>query len=307
MAKRATTDIEGEIDHLFQLPLAEFTAARNALSGRLKKDGRAEDADRIKGLQKPPATAWAVNQLQWRNRKDIEGLLAVGDRFRKAQAAQLAGKSADLRALLNERRDVLSDLVKRATDILQENGHAASPDAARRITTTLEALATWGTTPGAPQAGRLTDDIDPPGFEALAALVPRPGGGKSEAEVTRVLQFRQEERARKKAKKTAEDVAALRAKAREDLRAAEKALRDAQKEAEQAETALKKAAAAAKAAEQEKADIEVRYEKAQAAAHEAARDARRVAQEAEGAAQAVTEAEQAVERTRAALAEIEEE
>ena len=152
MAKRAT-DIEGEIDHLFQLSLSEFTAARNALAGRLKKDGRADDAERVKGLQKPSASAWAVNQLQWRNRKDMEGLLAVGDRFRKAQAAQLAGKAADLRTLLNERRDVLSDLVKRASDLLQEGGHAASPDAARRITTTLEALATWGSTPGAPQAG----------------------------------------------------------------------------------------------------------------------------------------------------------
>jgi hypothetical protein len=305
MAKR-TTDVEAEIDHLFQIPLAEFTAARNALAGRLKKDGRAEDAERVKGIQKPPATAWAVNQLQWRHRKDIDQLLAIGERFRKAQAAQLAGKSADLRNLLNERRDALSDLVKRAVDLLKDGGHAGSPDAARRITTTLEALATWGSTAGAPQAGRLTDDIDPPGFEALAALVPRPGGGKSDAEVTRVLQFRHEEREKKRGKKTAEDAAALRAKAQEAVRNAEKVLRDAQKDAERAEAALKKAAAAAKMLEKERAEAEERYEKIQAEAQSAAKEARRVAQEAEDAAQAVTEAEQAVERAQSALGALEE-
>src|SRR5687767_10506813 len=181
MAKR-TAELEPEIDTLFQLPLAEFTAARNTLASRLKKDGRGEDAERVKGLAKPPASAWAVNQLFWRHRRDIDTLMAVGERFRKAQAAQLAGKSSDMRALLNERRDALSVLMKHASAILRDSGHNPSPDMSRRMTTTLEALATYGETPGAPRAGRLTDDLDPPGFEALAALVPRGGVGKDATE-----------------------------------------------------------------------------------------------------------------------------
>jgi hypothetical protein len=40
----APSDIDADIDDLFQLPLTEFTAARNALS------------------------AWAVNQPYWRHR-----------------------------------------------------------------------------------------------------------------------------------------------------------------------------------------------------------------------------------------------
>lgn len=304
MAKR-TADLEPDLDALFQLPLTEFTASRNTLASRLKKEGRAEDADRVKGLVKPSASAWTVNQLFWRHPKDIEALLAVGDRFRKAQAAQLAGKSSDMRGLLNERREALSTLMKHAGAILRESGHTTSPDMTRRITTTLEALATYGDTPGAPRAGRLTDDLDPPGFEALAALVPRDGGTKP-SEPTRVLEFRQQERTKRgKDKKSGEDQAAQRAKAEAAVKEAEKGLRDAQRDAERAETALKKAAARAKAAQKEKDEIEARYEKLQAEAQEATKEARRVAEEAENAAQAVTDAERALDKARSALEAIE--
>jgi hypothetical protein len=301
MAKR-TADVEPEIDSLFQLPLAEFTAARNALATRLKKEGRAEEAERVKGIQKPPASAWTVNQLQWRHAKDVDALLRVGDRFRAAQAAQLAGKSADMRGLLNERREALSTLMKHAGTVLTEAGHNVSPDTTRRIMTTLEALATYGDTPGAPRAGRLTDDLDPPGFEALAALVPRGNGGKNAAEPTRVLQFRQEERARRsKGKKSAEDQAARLAKAREAVREAEKGLKDAQRDAERAEAELKKAAARAKAAQKEKEELEQQFEKIQAEADAATKEARRVAEEAENAAQAVSDAERELDKAQKAL------
>jgi hypothetical protein len=303
MIKRSA-DTDADIDALFQLPLTEFTSARNALAARLKKAGRAEDAERVKGIQKPPASAWTVNQLYWKYPKEIDALLNIGERFRKAQAAQLAGKTADLRNLLNERRDALSNLMTRASEILRETGHAVSPDATRRIGTTLESLAAWGRTDGAPQAGRLRDDLDPPGFEALAALVPRSGSGKDTTEPSRLLQFRKDERARSgRQKKTAADEAALRAQARDAVDAAERTLREAQKEAERAEAMLKKAAARAKAVQKEKDDIEKRYEKLQEEAQAASKEARRVAEQAEEAAQAVTDAERELERARAALAQ----
>jgi hypothetical protein len=304
MTKRSN-ELDGEMDALFQLPLAEFTAARNALASRLKKAGRAEDAERVKSTQKPPATAWAVNQLYWRHPKDVEALLAAGERFRKAQAAQLAGKNVDLRDLLNERRDALATLMSRASSILREAGHGASPDATRRVGTTLEALAAFGESNGAPQAGRLQDDLDPPGFEAIAALVPRPGGGKDASEPSRLLQFKHETRARATKDRKAEDQAALRAQARDAVQSAEKSLREAQREAERAEALLKKAAARAKAAEKEKEEVEKRYEKLQEEAQAASKEARRVAEQAEEAAQAVTDAERELEKARAALAEVE--
>ncbi|HEV8316994.1 MAG TPA: hypothetical protein VGQ10_06270 [Vicinamibacterales bacterium] len=305
---------QNDLDHLFQLPLSEFTAARNALAAKLKKAGRAEESERVKRLLKPPASAWTVNQLYWRHGKELSALMDNGDRFRAAQAAQLAGKPADVRPLLDTRRQTLASLTKRAADILRGSGHAATPETMRRIMMTLEALATYGTAEGAPPAGRLTDDLEPPGFEALAALVPRDGGNKREGDTSRVLQFRQETRkpraqtARRatldpeeEARRRQEELNARRAAAREKVQAAEQTVQEARGGVEEAEAALKQAASKTKAAEQEKAEAEQRFEQASAAATEATREARAVARRAEEAAQALSDAERELERARQAL------
>ena len=52
-AKAEGTSDQLDVDGLFRLPLAEFTAARNALAARLKKAGRPSDADAVKALPKP--------------------------------------------------------------------------------------------------------------------------------------------------------------------------------------------------------------------------------------------------------------
>jgi DNA repair exonuclease SbcCD ATPase subunit len=299
-----------DLDALYQLPLAEFTAARNALAARMKKAGG--DVDAVKSLPKPSVSAWAVNQLFWRHRPQLDRLLAAGDRFRDAQAAQLAGKSADLREPIEARREALSELTRLAAALLQEGGSAASPDMMRRVTTTLEALAVYGRHAGAPPAGRLHDDVDPPGFEALSALVPRVGtSGKTEGP-SRVLTFRQEPPKPPKKKLDPETAAreqeqerkAAAAAARTAVQDAERALRDARREMQTAETALKKVAARTKQAEQDKAEAEARLERAAAAAEEARQEARRVAADAETAAQSVEDAERALARARNALKNI---
>src|SRR5471030_1585630 len=142
----------GGRDRLFQLPLAEFTPARNALASALKKSGDTAEAERVKAIVKPPLSAWVANQLYWRHRKAFDQLIAAGDRFRAAQAAQLAGKSADLRAPLEARREILAQLAKISAELLAESGHPASHDTTRRLMTTLEALAAYGGGPGAPPA-----------------------------------------------------------------------------------------------------------------------------------------------------------
>ena len=304
-----------DIDSLFRLAPTEFTAARNALAAKLKKSGDEETASQVKALPRPSVPAWAVNQLFWRHRKAFDKLIGAGDRFRDAQAAQLAGKQADLRAALDARREALSDLTRLAVGVLREAGHPPSPDVQRRITTTLEALATYGSHPGAPPAGRLTDEVDPPGFEALAALVPQVGRGKrAAAEPTRVIPFEQKKRepraGRKKgtpeeeARRLEEERAAALAAAKEAVTEAERALRDTKKTAEKAEAALKEAAGRAKETEKEKAEIEKRYEKATAAADEARQEARRVASDAEDAAQAVEDAERALDKANKELSHL---
>jgi hypothetical protein len=302
-----------DVDDLFKLPPGEFTAARNALAAKLKKSGHDAEAARVKTLPKPPASAWAENQVYWRHRKPFDQLLAAGERFRKAQASQLAGKSADLRAPLDARRQALSELSKIAADVLREHGYTATPDTMRRVNTTLEALATYGSHPEAPPAGRLTYDVDPPGFEALTALVPRGSrSGLKGTEPTRVIPFQRkapEARGGKKkkldpkeeARHQAEERKAKLAAARAAVLEAEGTLRDARKAAAAAEAALKKVAAKAKDTERVKAAVEKKFEKATADADAARQEARRVASEAEDAAQAVDEAERALAKAKETL------
>ena len=82
------------IDALFQLPPDKFTAARNELAARLKAAGKDDEAARVKGLARPPVSAWVVNQLFWKKRKSFDRLMTTGERLRKAQASQLAGTAA---------------------------------------------------------------------------------------------------------------------------------------------------------------------------------------------------------------------
>jgi len=297
-----------DVESLFKLPLSEFTSSRNALAGRLKKAGRREDADRVKALVKPSGAAWAVNQLYWRQREQFDRLIATGERLRKAQASTLAGRSGDVRGALDGLRETLSALTRTAGNLLRESGSNITPDLMRRVTSTLEALASIGIVPNGPQPGRLSDEVDPPGFETLAALVPSSERAERGDAPTRVLTFRQETPARTppKGKASSEDEEKRRAEERKAKLAAAKAaaqeaeqtLRDARTAAQQAQAELKKAAARAKDTEQEMIEAEQRLEKSAKEAHSARQLARRLAVEAESAAQAVEDAERALVRTK---------
>jgi hypothetical protein len=279
--KRRKTGPDGEIDALFRLPLAEFTAARNDLAARLTKAGRSVEAGDVKALTKPPATAWAVNQLYWKNPKAIEQLIGVTERVRKGQTKP--SRNVDVRELLSEKKRMMAELTERASALLSDGGHAASPDAMRRVSATLDALAVWGNTEGAPKAGRLTSDLDAPGFDALAAVM---GGAK--IDTARVLAF-------KPSKKTAEDPAAARVRARAAMKDAEKLVREASRNAERAQTALMKANGYAEAVERQKEEIDARLAEAREQARAASSEAKKAAQVLADAERSLAQAKQAVE------------
>ena len=298
---------KNDIDALFQMPLGEFTAARNALASKLKKAERADEAAQVQALTKPPVSAWAVNQLYWRHRIAFDRLIAAGDRLRTAQASQLRGKGGELQEPLEARQAALSQLSQHAAALLRESGHNPSPDLMRRVTTTLEALATYGSRTSASAAGRLTDDVKAPGFEALADLLPDKGTRTRDHGQRRVLPFvsqrerkasreklSPEERQRQEEAERKQQLASATAA----MRDAERSLADARKSAERAEASLKKAAARAKETQKEQDTLSARLEKATAAADQARQEARSVAAEAEEAAQAVADAERALEEAK---------
>ena len=304
---------DDEIDALFQLSPPDFVAARNALAAKLKKAGQDDLSSRIKSLAKPSISAWAVNQLYWKHRAAFEKLLATGERFRQAQTSRLSGKGGDIRGLLNVRREELSQMARLAAYILQKASGAAPAGVMRRVTATLEALSAYGTLPAAPRAGRLVDDVDPLGFDALAALVPRVGDGARGDKPSRVLAFQKEPPPSPKRKtKSPQDARAKEeerrariAAARSTKQDASRALAAARRVAEQAQAALKKVATQAKVCESNMVAAEQRVQKLAEVAHEARQKARRAAAEAETAAQAVEDAERAVEKAGRELEELE--
>src|SRR5688500_5042581 len=175
--KKSKNNSNDDVDALFRLPLAEFTSARNALAAQLKKSGRSDEAAVVKALGKPSVSAWAVNQLYWNHRDGFDRLLVSGEKFHKAQKS---GKVADMRNALDARREILRHLSDITDRVLRDAGHNSSPDTIHRITTTLEGISAYASRGEGPQLGRLTHDVDPPGFESFGSFVPvkqEAGGG----------------------------------------------------------------------------------------------------------------------------------
>jgi hypothetical protein len=167
-----TRTLDDRIDRLYQLPLDEFTAARNALAKEVAAEGgRADD---IRKLTKPPAAAWAINQVHWSRRPTFDAFAASAAALHDAHAAVLAGKRADLRAAGTAHEEALEAMLKAALALLADAGQPATDATKQAIATTLRAL------PGASERpGRLATLLQPRGFEMLAGMPTRPAGAPS--------------------------------------------------------------------------------------------------------------------------------
>ena len=306
--------LEDDVDALFKLPLAEFTAARNTLAAQLKKTGRGDEADLVKALVKPSISAWTVNQLYWKHREAFDRLIESGVRFHKAQSSRLAGKLADMRTALDARREALTQLSDLATSLLRDAGHNPTPDTIHRITTTLEAMSAYASRSDAPPPGRLTHDVDPPGFESFASFIPGVGMTELAEKPARVPPPQKTQRSQKSgsaAPSTRRKVAADHdvgqleatrkaklagiAAAKVSLQEAKRVLIEARDRSQSLQVAQKKADAQAKEAEKQKRQAEERLEKARAASEDAVQRVRSVAVEVEEAAQSVEDAKRTVE------------
>jgi len=309
---------EDDVDALFKLPLAEFTGARNDLAARLKREGRADDSTFVKALAKPSISAWAVNQLHWNHREAFDRLLSTSQRFRQSQTSHTATRMADLRGSLDARSEALSQLSDLATVLLRDAGHNPTPETIHRITTTLEALSAHATLSDGPTAGRLTQDVDPPGFASLASLIPGISATDTTKRVEEPAKITPSQKSGSAAAKPrqanpttnaqkipeAEETHRARvAAAKVSLQEARRSLTEAQRRAQRSEAAQKKALAEAKKAdadvrqaEKHLRDAEQRFNKASAASQDAAHRAERISAEAKEAAQGVEDAERTIEK-----------
>jgi hypothetical protein len=239
-------DLETELDALYALPVDEFTAARNDLARRLKQAGQADASSDVKQLRKPTVPVWAVNQLARSNADEVREFLQRSDELREAQREALgAGEPANLRNATGAQRDALQALTQRAHDLLEAQGTSASAAALERVAATLRAAALDPANRALLERGRLSEELDPSGFDAFAGMpLPKTRGKRDDSTPDKPTPA--ELRARR------ERVRELRAQAKE----ADKAARAAGQEAERAAAAAEKARAEAERAKAELEDAE---------------------------------------------------
>ena len=261
---------DAEIDHLYQRPLDQFTAERNALAKRA-----GPDAARIRALPKPSVAAWAVNQLYWTDRRSWDSLVAAADNLRRAHKAVLSGRTSDIRAAGKVHDDAVEAALDATLDILRGSSHPVTDATRQGVINTLRALPAPGVRPG-----RLVTALQPGGFEMLAGLTiargavpaahqvkpapaPKPRHGSSTKSDARALTAsRQEvassERALKEADQAVRRDEFESARAARDERRAAEAVEKAREALDAAKHELERAEAAHRTAREERDAAEQR-------------------------------------------------
>lgn len=172
---------------LYRLPLEGFVAARTAAAKAAAVDAGRDLADAVRALPKPSAAAWAVNMLAVHRPDSLGELEKLGAAMRGAQEDLDAGA---LRALSQERRQLLTRVMGTAREVAEQQGRKVSAAVAAEVEATLRAATVDESAAAAVRSGRLLrvlsadgvdrvdlrDAVAVPGAPAQP-VVPRPDGG----------------------------------------------------------------------------------------------------------------------------------
>ena len=229
--------LDDRIDTLYQLPLDEFTAARNTLA---KESGDTS----VKKLEKPNLAAWTVNQLYWRERKVYDDVIKAAERMRAVYKQMLAGKSADVRGAEEIHQEALREAKQAAKRILEEGGHPNADAVMMPVAETLDAL------PGEEPPGRLTRPLRRMGFNVLEGvpISAKAGPIRSKAAPENKPAAKDQTAKERRASEAEEREAAM---TLERLRFAEAAEREAEASLERAKRAVERAERARERIERE--------------------------------------------------------
>jgi hypothetical protein len=242
-------NLEEELDRLYALEPSAFIAERDRLVRELRTAGEREKAEQVKQLRKPTVSAWTINQLARRERRDVDLLLDAGHRLLEAQQRLLAGEDPGrLDEARRTERDALAGLHKAARRVLAETGRGSETTLAQ-VMGTLQAAAVSSEGRELLARGRFTGELEAAGFELLVPLAgeestlerprqrKRATGKKQQREPDR-KRLEEAQRRLREARETAKTT-------EKDLRAAERDAGTARREAARAEELLQKKQAAA--------------------------------------------------------------
>lgn len=231
-------EIETQIDALYDLPPADFVAARNELAKALKGDK--SKAAEVKALVKPSVAAHALNRLVRRQRPAVDDYLEASAELARAQLSP----DADFRGAASAQKQALDELVRTAGRIAGDD----SRPLAEKVARTLRTIAVDERARQIFLQGRLSSDLADAGFDGLAALAggmplpepaPRPKAAPPKLKVVQPPEAppAKDEASAERAEAARKAAAAKKAKlaeVRETLRAAEKQLVTARERLESA-------------------------------------------------------------------------
>jgi hypothetical protein len=239
------------VEELYGLDLAEFTAARDALSKQLRAAGDARAAEAVKQLRRPALTVWALNRVARSQHQLIVAALEAGQALQAATVQVLGGDRSELPTAQTSERRAVDGVVAAVAATLESAGHRLTDTAAQRVAATVRA---GFADPGVETqllAGTLTEERAAAGFgldpaTALPATPSRPAKAakskqrlQAEGKAKELLEEAQRlgETARQLQQEAA-DAERTAARARKQATRAEEAWRRAERRADEARSAL---------------------------------------------------------------------
>lgn len=220
-----TETLEDIAAELHAVALEDFVSARNE---RAKAVADSDLAAGVKALRKPLAPAWVVNLFARERPDQLAQALELGESLREAQE-DLDAKT--LTALTRQRRTLVKELARTATDLAEHAGAHVTAQTTEAVEQTLNAAMLDAGAADAVASGRLVRPLEPSGGDAIdvsdavaGAVPPRP-----------VRETPPDELKQRRARKEAETAVHS---AEQQAERAERRLRDSEREHEAASARL---------------------------------------------------------------------
>src|SRR6266545_5681184 len=148
-------------DHLYTLLPESFAAARDDEIRRARDEGRQPLARELAKLRRPTQSAWVVNLLSRHEPGLVEELLGLGDDLSRAQAD---ASVADLQRLTARRRELETQILRRAHDLAGSAGVNLTANMERDVLETLAAALASSDAAAEVRSGRLVKPLSYAGF-----------------------------------------------------------------------------------------------------------------------------------------------
>jgi hypothetical protein len=183
-------------DELYREHPENFVATRDRLVKELRADGDRDEAERLKKLRRPTATAWLINRVALDSPELLDGFAEASRAVEDAQRRALQGDeeaTIEWRTAAAREREATAAVGEAAERVARDAGHPASPRALELAVETLRAAAGDPGLRDRVLGGRVEREQSAATL-GIPALAPPPRGESGEAAKRRDVAQAQRER-----------------------------------------------------------------------------------------------------------------